>query len=353
MTTPHPTEALYTLCPLPIASNIAVELGWLDEEFQRVGARARYLRSLPDNQGWLPHFRHSRDDLIRDGGAVPALWARADLSDTLLVASTASQRPGQILVRAGAGIRRVAQLAGRKVGVPRGANRERIDVLNALAEQTLHYSLELAGLDREEVQVVEFEDHGDPRELQPAQRPAALWAQLREHHQAAAAVQALADGAIDALVVQAWQAPGLLQDGRFTVIEDLDRYPDWTLKNINGPHATVVSRRLAEEHPEVVVAFLRAAIRAGRWINANPQAAAELLPRFSVLRSAAQARQWLAGLDLVPQLGARNLAALELKKDFLHQRGYLRHDFRVSDWADGRFLAQALSELDEHAITRH
>ncbi|WP_275629353.1 hypothetical protein [Pseudomonas sp. 273] len=235
MSTTHPTEALYTLCPLPIASNIAVELGWLDEEFQRVGARARYLRSLPDNQGWLPHFRHSRDDLIRDGGAVPALWARADLSDTLLVASTASQRPGQILVRAGAGIRRVAQLAGCKVGVPRSANRERIDVLNALAEQTLHYSLELAGLDREQVQVVEFEDHGDPRELQPAQRPAALWAQLREHHQAAVAVQALADGAIDALVVQAWQAPGLLQDGRFTVIEDLDRYPDWTLKNVNGP----------------------------------------------------------------------------------------------------------------------
>jgi ABC-type nitrate/sulfonate/bicarbonate transport system substrate-binding protein len=103
----------------------------------------------------------------------------------------------------------------------------------------------------------------------------------------------------------------------------------------------------------VVVAFLRAAIRAGRWINANPQAAAELLPRFSVLHSTTQARQWLSGLDLVPQLGARNLAALELKKDFLHQRGYLRHDFRVSDWADGRFLAQALSELDEHATTRH
>ncbi|HBN8289766.1 ABC transporter substrate-binding protein [Pseudomonas aeruginosa] len=353
MSTSHPTEALYTLCPLPIASNIAVELGWLDEEFQRIGARARYLRSLPDNQGWLPHFRHSRDDLIRDGGAVPALWTRADLGDTVLVASTASQRPGQILVRAGAGIRRVAQLAGRKVGVPRSANHERIDVLNALARQTLHYSQELAGLDHEQVQVVEFEDQGDPRELQPAQRPAELWAQLREHHQTNPAVRALADGEIDALVVQAWQAPVLTYDGRFTAIEDLDRYPDWTLKNVNGPHTTVVSRRLAEEHPEVVVAFLRAAIRAGRWINANPQAAAELLPRFSVLQGVEQARRWLDGLDLVPQLSARNLAALELKKDFLRQHGYLRNDFRISDWADGRFLAQALRELDVPTTTQH
>lgn len=247
----------------------------------------------------------------------------------------------------------MAQLAGRKVGVPRSANHERIDVLNALARQTLHYSQELAGLDHEQVQVVEFEDQGDPRELQPAQRPAELWAQLREHHQTNPAVRALADGEIDALVVQAWQAPVLTYDGRFTAIEDLDRYPDWTLKNVNGPHTTVVSRRLAEEHPEVVVAFLRAAIRAGRWINANPQAAAELLPRFSVLQGVEQARRWLDGLDLVPQLSARNLAALELKKDFLRQHGYLRNDFRISGWADGRFLAQALRELDVPTTTQH
>ncbi len=48
---PAPTEALYTICPVLAASNVAAELGWLDEEFQRVGAKATYLRSLPDNAG--------------------------------------------------------------------------------------------------------------------------------------------------------------------------------------------------------------------------------------------------------------------------------------------------------------
>ncbi|MBE8594918.1 ABC transporter substrate-binding protein, partial [Pseudomonas sp. MAFF 301449] len=76
MSQPLPTH--YSICPLLVASNIAVELGWLDEEYQRVGAEAIYLRSLPDNQGWLPHFTHGESRLIRDGGAVPALWARAD-----------------------------------------------------------------------------------------------------------------------------------------------------------------------------------------------------------------------------------------------------------------------------------
>lgn len=340
-------ETLYSLCPLPIASNVAVEFGWLDEELQRVGARPRYLRSLPENQGWLGHFRHHHDNLIRDGGAVPPLWARADLADTLLVATTASQRPGQILVRAGSGLRRVAQLAGRRIGVAASTNPERIDVANAVAEQTLQYSLELAGIERGQVEVVRFEQD-DPTHLRPAERPAGLWAQLREHHSGEQAARALADGTVDALVVQPWQAAGLTRDGRFTSLEDLDLYPDWTLKNINGPHVTVVNRRFAQEHPRIVVAFLKAAIRAGRWINANPQAAAELFPRFSVLGSAALARQWLAGQDLVPQLSPRNLAALELKKDFLRQRGYLQNDFSVSEWADGRFLAEAARELGEH-----
>ena len=108
-----PVEAYYTICPVLVASNIAVELGWLDEEFKRAGGKATFLRSLPENGGWLPHYRHSFNPLFRDGGAIPTLWAKADLTDTTLIATTASQRAGQVVVRAGSGIRRVQDLAGR------------------------------------------------------------------------------------------------------------------------------------------------------------------------------------------------------------------------------------------------
>lgn len=336
----------YSICPLLVASNIAVEFGWLDEEYQRVGAEAIYLRSLPENQGWLPHFTHGEARLIRDGGAVPALWARADQADTLLVATTATQRAGQILVRADGRIRQVADLFGKRIGVPVSRNKARVDVLKALAEHGLINALQRAGLEPSQVRLIELEDEGDPHTLQPAVRPSAFWSQLHGlHGKPGHEVQALAEGRVDAVHVAAGHVPALLASGVFTVIEDLEHSPDWTLKNHNGPYATTVNRAFAEEHPEVVVAFLRAAIRAGRWINQHRDAAAELFTRVTFLPDAAFIRKAIAELDFVPQLGPQNLAALELKKDFLVQRGFLQNDFSVHAWAQPEFLAQAHAGL--------
>lgn len=46
-----PAEAVYTLCPVLVASHVAVHQGWLDAELAKVGARARYLWSL--QRGYL------------------------------------------------------------------------------------------------------------------------------------------------------------------------------------------------------------------------------------------------------------------------------------------------------------
>jgi ABC-type nitrate/sulfonate/bicarbonate transport system substrate-binding protein len=353
LTDSQPLETYYSICPLLVASNIAVELGWLDEEFDRVGASAVYLRSLENNQGWLAHFRHSKARLLRDGGAIPALWAKADLADTTLIATTAAQKPGQILVRADGKIRRIADLQGKRIGVPKSLNTERVDVLHAVAIQGLSNSLELAGLSLDAVSIVEIKDDGDPTFLKPAARPAALWAQLRSHHQRLSQeVQALAQGHVEAVHIGAGQAPALLASGQFTVIDDLERYPDWTLKNSNGPYTTVVDTRFAKDHPQIVVAFLRASIRAGHWINANRDAAAELFTRVTLLPDADFIRQTLGTLDFVPQLSAQNLAALELKKNFLHRLGYLKNDFSVNDWADGSYLEQAHASLQPQVHVR-
>ncbi|MFJ4374713.1 ABC transporter substrate-binding protein [Pseudomonas japonica] len=342
----EPVTTLYSICPLLVASNLAVELGWLDEEFERVGAVPRYLRSLPDNGGWLSHFSHEQPGLIRDGGATPALWARADKADTLLLATTASQRAGQILVRADGQIRRVADLVDKRIGVPVSRATQRIDVLKVVAEQGIDSALALAGVRPEQVQRVLIEDDGDPHDLRPAQRPAALWSQLRNLHSGPGAeLRALLDGRVDALHVQAGHVPKLLASGQFSVIEDLEQRPDWTLKNQNGPYVTTVDRAFAEAHPQVVVAFLRAAIRAGRWIEQFPEAAASLLTRVTFLPDAAFIVDSLRGRELVPNLAPRNLAALDLKKQFLVRHGYLQQDFDLHAWVSPDYLAQAHAGL--------
>lgn len=341
-------QAYYTICPVLVASNIAVEFGWLDEEFKRVGASATYLRSLAGNAGWLPHYRHSLNPLFRDGGAIPTIWARADLTQTTLIATTATQSGGQIVVRADSELYRIEDLRGKRIGLPLSANPERIDFSRAAAHFGLHQALKLGGLNLADVEIVSIAQAPDAP-VQAAARPAELWSQLkaagREHGDPE--VQALLDGRIDAIHSSLARTRKLVDSGQFKVIVDLSTRPDWTLQIANGPYTNAVNTDFAKAHPEVVIAFLRASIRAGRWINAHRAAAAEIFPRVTFLPNAQVAAQAIGERDFVPSLPAQNLQGLEIKKNFLLAQGYIENDFEVRQWADDSYLQEALRSLKE------
>jgi ABC-type nitrate/sulfonate/bicarbonate transport system substrate-binding protein len=338
-------EATYTICPVFTGSNVAAELGWLDEEFEKAGVKLTYLRSLPDDIGWLPHYSHRLENLFRDGGANPALWAKADVQDTKLVGLTAAPFGGHVVVRAKSGLHRVEDLAGRRIGLPRSLNAEKVDWWRASAHRALVEALALHGLTAKDVQ---FEDVADPDVHVSGQfkRPSQVW-EARKLSFGNPEVRALAEGRVDAIFSSHGRTETLEETGEFKVIEDLGRHPDWTLRVSNSPWTISVNTRLAEEHPEAVVAFLRAAIRGGRWTKANPEEAAEVLTRVTFFRSARQVRRLLAATDadLVPSLSPRNLAGLELQKDFLLEHGYIKHDLDVRKWADPTFLEKALASL--------
>jgi len=341
------TEAYYTICPVFNAANVAVELGWLDEEFKKVGAKAIYLRSLPNNQGWIPHYTHSLPNLFRDGGAIPTIQARADLAETKLIGLTGTQTGGQILVRAQSDFWRVADLKDRRIGLNRSLNQAKIDFVRATAERGILTALAVAGLKRTDVNIVDLEDPDDHR-FEPASKPSELWSQNSGRRLAAggAEVQALREGRIDAIYSHAGRSQVLVDTGEFKVIEDLSGRPDWTLQVANGPITAAVNTAFAEKHPEVVVAYLRAVIRAGRWINANREAAAAILHRVTFHPTVAATARAIAGFDFVPNLSPKNLAGVEIEKNFLRDHDYLKRDFDVKAWADGSFLQEALKGLD-------
>lgn len=337
-------ETLYTICPVLTAANVAVELGWLDEEFQRAGAKGIYLRSLDNNAGWIPHYTHGRDNLFRDGGAIPTIKARADLKRTKLIGLTWGQHGGQIVVKAKSGIRRVQDLKGRKIGLYRSLNEQKIDFVRATAQRGILLALELAGLTDKDAQIVDLEDADAPK-FGVAKKPSELWAQSRAHRHSVeheVDLRALSEGRVDAVYSQSGRTHELLKTGEYTVIEDFARHPDWTLHVANGPYTIAVNADFAEQNPEIVVAYLRASIRAGRWINQHRSAAAEIFTRVTFNHSPQLVEQLLAGLDLVPNLSAKNLAALDIQKQFLVDHGYIKNDFDVRDWADSRYLEKAL-----------
>lgn len=337
-------EAYYTICPVFVASNVAQELGWIEEEFARVGAKLSYLRALPPEQGYLPHFSHRLDHLFRDGGNIPSIWAKADNVDTTLIGLTAAHHGGQILVRADSGIARVADLKGRRFGLSKSLNAAKVDWWRATAERGIELALRLGGLARADVDILDI-THAD-QGFGNASKPSELWSQRsRQSLYYTAEVEALANGAVDAVYTSHGRGLALERTGQFKAIEDLSRHPDWTLQVANSPYALTVNTDFAKANHDIIVAFLRAAVRAGRWINANRDAAAAILNRVTYHPSVADTAAAIAGTDFVPQLGPQNLAGVDIQKRFLIERGYVKADFDTAKWADASYLDEALRAL--------
>ena len=104
---------------------------------------------------------------------------------------------------------------------------------------------------------------------------------------------------------------------------------------------------MAEKHPELVVTYMKAMIKVGRWANEHKQAAAVILDRQTFYRDAEDTYQGIKDVDMVPNLSPQNLACVEIGKNFMLSHGYIKNDFDVQKWAAPEFLEQAAKELLE------
>ena len=135
--------------------------------------------------------------------------------------------------------------------------------------------------------------------------------------------------------------------GKFTAIEDLSRYPDWTLQVANIPAAITCTDVMAEKHPELAVAFMKGMIQVGRWANEHKRAAAAILDKQTYYLDVEDTYEGIKDVDMVPNLSPQNLASVEIGKDFMLKHGYIKNDFDVQKWAAPEFLEQAAKELLE------
>lgn len=342
-------EVIYTICPTLVASHIAAEKGWLEKEFKKVGFKLKFLRSLPKEQ-WLPHFNHKLPNLFRDGGNIPPIWAKSEGEDTKLVGLTSAGDGGQILVRVDSGINKVGDLKGRKIGLTKRVAQDRVDFARATAYRGILLALDLAGLKESDVEIVDLPEVesrvGDPswKALKPAQKPSELWGSGKLHNLLGVDSQALLDGQVDAIYANRSKTIKLESEGKVKAIEDLGRYPDWTVRVANAPTTITVNTALAEKHPEVVIAYLKAAIRSGRWIKSHLEEAAGIFIEVTGFSSVCAIAKELSKHDYVPNLSAKGIAGIEIEKEFLLESGYITNDFEVGSWVDNRFLEEALKQ---------
>ena len=348
------SEVYYTNCLLVSASNVDQELGWTREEFKKIGVTYAFLRSRRENK-WYPHYIHNLDNLIRFGGLFPPLHVHADIRQTVLLGAThAPHEGGCMLVRARDDVNRMTDLTGKKIGLTKSLNTIKNDWWRIQEEQGIELMLRMNGMTRDDVEIVEFpypdDWYDDPKMLDPMENPSELWLKRDHKHDLAfrPLETALGTGVVDAIYTQSKPFQHLQEaTGKFKAIEDLSRYPDWTLQVANIPAVITCTAEMAEKHPELVVTFMKGMIKVGRWANEYKRAAAAILDRQTFYADVEDTYQGIKHIDMVPNLSAQNLAAVEIGKDFMFSHGYIKNDFDVHEWAAPEFEEQAVKQLLE------
>jgi ABC-type nitrate/sulfonate/bicarbonate transport system substrate-binding protein len=295
------------------------------------------------------------DNLMRAGGCFPAIQANADIRRTRLIGLThVMPEGGCMLVRAKDKIFRMKDLKGKKIGLSKSLNTIKNDWWRCQEEQGIETMLMLNDMTRDDVEIVEFpypDDWYDKAEMMtPMYNPSELWLKRDHKHDLAfrPLETALLTGVVDAIYTQTGPFSHIQEaTGQLKAIEDLSKYPDWTIQGANIPATFTVSDVACEEHPEIVVALMKGLIKVGRWANQYKRAAAAILDKQTYYLDPEDTYYGIERVDMVPNLSPQNLAATELNKEFMLSHGYIKNDFDVREWAAPEFFEQAAKELLE------
>jgi ABC-type nitrate/sulfonate/bicarbonate transport system substrate-binding protein len=332
----------FTRCPVPTATGLAYKLGWLTEEFARDHIQINTLQEAPRELS-RHHYDHELNSLIREGGNLLALAARAQGAPTKLIGLTWIDEWQAILVRPDSGITEPQHLKGLRLALPqfidhpipshvRGSS-----IARGMSLQGYKGALKIAGLTLDDVKLVEVASgRGNRNGL------GELWAGL----------DALVAGEVDAVYVKGASAVDAARRVGAVVGIDLDSYPDLSTRVNNGtPRPITVHQHLLDNHFDLVVRFLYQTLRAADWAKSNLKGVRDILE--SETRSGEEGVATAYGedfhLQLAPDLSAERIELFRQQKNFMLVHGLLDQDFDLDSWVDDRPLREAEQLLHKYA----
>ncbi|CDG84452.1 ABC transporter substrate-binding protein [Janthinobacterium agaricidamnosum] len=341
----------YTRCPAPTPFGIAIQQGWLAQEFAADGLHIKALQDADDPNIRRSHFTHSQPHSFRQGGNIPALWARASGAATRVIGLTWVDEFQGLLALRGSAIASPGQLRGKRFGLPKNLASGVVDFHRATALRGFSTLLDVAGLTLDDVQLIDLPyaplGLADARPVDD-QGFARL---LRTHGQQEFSREAHALISGEADVVFAKGATGLAAANlaQADVIIDISQQGNRLLHANNGaPRPLTVDQALLDARPDLVARVLAQAIAAGRWAEAHPAETSAYIaretksPELWVRHAYGPRLHHSLHIDLAPD----SVAALDNFKHFLHRSGYLPADFDIQQWIDPQPLRQALQLLD-------
>lgn len=330
-----PDTLWFTRCPVPTATGIAADLGWLDAEFASSGVQVRSLQDAPPDLARDHHFTHALERLFREGGNVPALWARARGERTRLIGLTWIEERQTILVAAGSDIRTAHQLRGRRLAIPRHSLA--IDFWRAMALRGFQGAVSTVGLTLEDTVLVDV----------PADGHQEQWA---------AELAALDEGRVDAVYIKGALAVEAAHQRGARVAIELDEDPAPSTRVNNGtPRPITVHQRLLDDHPDLVARFLAVLTRAADWAAENPAEVARILGNETGAGAQGVTGAYRHGTHrtLRIDLSAERLGLLAQQERALRKLGFLPNAVDVLAWADPEPLRRAGEFVHSPTAPRH
>jgi ABC-type nitrate/sulfonate/bicarbonate transport system substrate-binding protein len=346
----------YTRCPAPTPFGIAIQQRRLEEEFAGDGIDLKALQDAADPSIRESHYTHSQAHSFRQGGNIPALWARSQGARTRVIGLTWVDEFQGLIALPSSGIETSADLKGRRFGLPRITRTRVVDFHRATALRGFNSLLDAEGLSLDDVQLVSLDSA--PRNLSDSApvRDEGVRRLLETERAQEFSREVLALLRQEADVVFVKGATGLEATNLIgaRVITDTSAQSNRLLHANNGnPRPLTVDADLLEQHPDIVARVLACTIEAGEWASAHAEEV-----RAYIARETRSAEHWVRYAypetlheQLTIDLQPRDIAAFENFKNFLLEQAFIPADFDLAAWIDPAPLAGARRLLAARRLT--
>lgn len=279
--------------PLYIPVYAAKELGYLDEEFDAIGASYEWKEF---QSGPLVNEAVAAGEADMGFMAdLPAVIAKASGQEIEIVSNVAYGEKGlAVLIKPDSDIKSVADLKGKKVAYAAGS----------YAQHLLALLLDKEGLSLNDVESVNL-GAGD----QPA---------------------ALAGGEVDAIVIWEQYISKLTSDGTAKVLADGTGVK-------RGNMITYFVTDYAEKHPLIVEAYIKALNKANKELSAHPDICAEAIAEdFGV--DVEVMKLIIGNFTYLTELTEEDIAEITKVKDFSLDAGLIRNDVDMDSFINLEYL---------------
>ncbi|MFT3926934.1 MAG: hypothetical protein QM778_30590 [Myxococcales bacterium] len=330
----------YTRCPAPTPLGIAAQLNWLEYEFASDGIAVRSLQDVADPKLRQSHQDHTLPNLFRQGGVVPAIYARSLGHATRVLGFTWTDEAQLLLARGDGPLLDPSGLRGKRLGV-RVRSGAKIDAWRATTRRAYAAALKVAGLSERDVTFVEIpapeqHDFSEVARHWPSVEPREL-----------PEVRALLAGEVDVIFHKGSRGVEVERAIGARRIVDLGAHESSSVRSVGALRLLTADADLIERHPRLVVRTLKLVLRAGEWAASHPFAAMSCVVSETGSSELAVRSGYgnQVGEHLRTDFDARAIEALDDCKSFLLAKGWLKSDFSLRDWLAPDPLAQAQQEL--------